>query len=210
MDVKTLDHRIKTAMNGVRQAFRGKVKNVNSADGVQRLQIEGLADETVQNLEHAEQFGFTGNPPVDSDCVVVPLGGKTSHGIIVTTTNGAYRVTGLAPGETAVYNQDGAKIVLKAGKVIEIECATLNINATEGVNITSPEVKASAIVTAEGQINGNGGMAIQGGRGTTFNGDIHQVAGDYKTDGDLVAGDISVRKHHHDGDSGGQTGPAKP
>ncbi len=209
MDVKSLDRRIKNAMSNVRQAFRGKVKNVSSDDGVQRLQIEGLAGETVQDLEHAEQFGFTANPPVDSDCVVVPLGGQTSHGIIVTTTNGAYRVTGLQPGETAVYNQDGAKIVLKAGKIIDIDCTILNINATDGVNITTPEVKASAIVTAEGQINGNGGMAIQGGSGTTFNGDIHQVSGDYLTDGDVQAGDISVRSHHHDGDSGGQTGPAK-
>ena len=72
-----------------------------------------------------------------SDCVVVPLGGKTSHGIIVTTTNGAYRITGLSDGETAVYNADGAKMVLKKGRVIEIDCDKLNIKAPGGVNITS-------------------------------------------------------------------------
>ena len=48
--------------------------------------------------------------------LLCPLGGKTSHGIIVTTTNGAYRITGLSDGETAVYNADGAKIVLKRAR----------------------------------------------------------------------------------------------
>lgn len=95
MDAKTIDNRIRRAFNGIRQAFRGKIARVKAAGGVQKIQVEGLEGETVQDLEHAENFGFTSNPPAGSDCVVVPLGGKTSHGIIVTTTNGAYRITGL-------------------------------------------------------------------------------------------------------------------
>ena len=89
MDIKTIDKRIKQAFNTVRQGFRGKVARVQAGGGVQKIQVEGLDGETVQDLEHAENFGFTSNPPAGSDCVVVPLGGKTSHGIIVTTTNGA-------------------------------------------------------------------------------------------------------------------------
>ena len=135
MDAKTIDNRIQRAFNGIRQAFRGKIARVKAAGGVQKIQVEGLEGETVQDLEHAENFGFTSNPPAGSDCVVVPLGGKTSHGIIVTTTNGAYRITGLAEGETAVYNADGAKMVLKKGRIIEIDCETLNIKAPGGVNM---------------------------------------------------------------------------
>ena len=158
MDIKTIDKRIKQAFNTVRQGFRGKVARVQAGGGVQKIQVEGLDGETVQDLEHAENFGFTSNPPAGSDCVVVPLGGKTSHGIIVTTTNGAYRITGLSDGETAVYNADGAKMVLKKGRVIEIDCDKLNIKAPSGVNITSEKVECSAVLTAQGQINGNGGM----------------------------------------------------
>ncbi len=121
MDAKTIDNRIRRAFNGIRQAFRGKIARVKAAGGVQQIQVEGLEGETVQDLEHAENFGFTSNPPAGSDCVVVPLGGKTSHGIIVTTTNGAYRITGLAEGETAVYNADGAKMVLKKDSVFHVQ-----------------------------------------------------------------------------------------
>ena len=206
MDIKTIDKRIKQAFNTVRQGFRGKVARVKAAGGVQKIQVEGLDGETVQDLEHAENFGFTSNPPAGSDCVVVPLGGKTSHGIIVTTTNGAYRITGLSDGETAVYNADGAKMVLKKGRVIEIDCDKLNIKAPNGVNITSEKVECSAVLTAQGQINGNGGMAVQGGNGTTFTGNVNMV-GDLHTTGELTNNGKDVGStHKHTETNGSETG----
>lgn len=206
MDIKTIDKRIKQAFNTVRQGFRGKVARVQAGGGVQKIQVEGLDGETVQDLEHAENFGFTSNPPAGSDCVVVPLGGKTSHGIIVTTTNGAYRITGLSDGETAVYNADGAKMVLKKGRVIEIDCDKLNIKAPSGVNITSEKVECSAVFTAQGQINGNGGMAVQGGSGTTFTGNVDMV-GDLNTTGALTNNGKDVGStHKHTETNGSETG----
>lgn len=214
MDIKTIDKRIKQAFNTVRQGFRGKVARVQAGGGVQKIQVEGLDGETVQDLEHAENFGFTSNPPAGSDCVVVPLGGKTSHGIIVTTTNGAYRITGLSDGETAVYNADGAKMVLKKGRIIEIDCEMLNIKAPSGVNIkaaagvdiTADNVKCSAQVTAQGQINGNGGMAVQGGNGTTFTGNVDMV-GDLNTTGALTNNGKDVGStHKHTETNGSETG----
>ena len=210
MDVKTIDRRIGQFFNGVRQAFRGKIARVSSGGGVQKIQVAGLDGETVQDLEHAENFGFTSHPPAGSDCVVVPLGGKTSHGIIVTTTNGAYRITNLAEGETAVYNAAGAKIVLKQGRVIDIDCETLNIKAPGGVNIEAPNVDCSAEITAAAQINGNGGLAIKGGNGATFMGDVNQTQGDFTTDGDVQAGNVSLRRHPHTDSMGGQTSPPLP
>ena len=206
MDIKTIDKRIKQAFNTVRQGFRGKVARVQAGGGVQKIQVEGLDGETVQDLEHAENFGFTSNPPAGSDCVVVPLGGKTSHGITVTTTNGAYRTTGLSDGETAVYNADGAKMVLKKGRVIEIDCDKLNIKAPSGVNITSEKVECSAVLTAQGQINGNGGMAVQGGSGTTFTGNVDMV-GDLNTTGALTNNGKDVGStHKHTETNGSETG----
>ena len=206
MDAKQIDGRIKRMLGGIRQAFRGKIARTDAGSGVQRAQIEGLEGETVQALEHAEQFGFTGHPPAGSDCIVVPLGGQTSHGIIVNTCNGAYRITNLQEGETAVYNADGAKVVLKKGRIIDIDCQVLNIKAPGGVNIDAPNVDCTAEVTAAGQINGNGGMAIKGGNGATFEGDVRQTGGSYTTDQDVVASGKSFTGHKHPGDSGGTTG----
>lgn len=207
MDSKLVDSRVRRFLGGIRQAFRGKISRTDAAQGVQRAQIEGLDGETVQALEHAEQFGFTAHPPAGSDCVVVPLGGKTSHGIIVNTSNGAYRVTGLAEGEAAVYNADGAKIVLKQGRIIDVDCHVFNIKAPGGVNIDAPNVGCTQQITAAGRINGNGGLAIEGGSGATFKGDVRQTDGGYTTDGDVVASGKSLVSHTHTGDSGGATSP---
>ena len=102
----------------VRAAFRGKITLVVSSEPVQRVQLGGLADESLQDLEHLQEFGFSSNPPAGSDAVVIPLGGNTSHGVIVATQHGSFRVKNLKPGETAIFSSEGAKIVIKQGKII--------------------------------------------------------------------------------------------
>lgn len=206
MDIKTIDKRINQAFNAVRQAFRGKIARVRSSSGVQKIQVEGLDGETVQDLEHAENFGFTSHPPEGSDCVIVPLGGKTSHGIIVTTTNGAYRITGLAAGETAVYNAEGAKILLKKGRLIAIDCDVLDIKAPGGVKIDAPNVECTKQITAAGQINGNGGLAVQGGGGAKFICDVDMI-GNLSTTGTLNNNGKNVGSgHKHTETNGAETG----
>ncbi len=112
----------------------------------------------------------------------------------------------MSDGETAVYNADGAKMVLKKGRVIEIDCDKLNIKAPGGVNITSEKVECSAVLTAQGQINGNGGMAVQGGSGTTFTGNVDMV-GDLNTTGALTNNGKDVGSNHkHTETNGSETG----
>ena len=193
--------------NSVRQAFRGKVNVVNSEEPIQRLQLSGLADETLQDLELMQSFGFTSNPPAETEAIVIPLGGATTHGIVIATENGNFRIKSLQPGEVAVYNESGASITLKKGKIINIDCSALNITAPDGVDIKAPNVQCSAQITAMSQINGNGGLAIKGGNGATFQGNVNQTDGNYTTNGDVIASGKSYLKHLHNGDSGGQTSP---
>ena len=210
MSVKGVQQMIARGVNSVRQAFRGKTNIVDAAQATQRVQISGLADETLQALEYMQHFGLTSNPPEGTDAVVIPLGGKSSHGIIIATENGSFRLKNLQSGEVAVYDQSGSSIVLKHGRRIEMDCDKLNITAPGGVTITAPNVDCSAQLTAAGQINGNGGMAVQGGNGTTISGPLEQSGGDFVTDGDVQAGDISLRGHPHTDSIGGKTTPALP
>ena len=80
-----------------------------------------------------------------------------------------------------------------------------NIKAPGGVKIDAPNVGCTAQITAEGQINGNGGMAVKVGRGTSFTGNVKMV-GDLDTTGKLTNNGKSVGSDHkHTGDSGGTT-----
>ncbi|HHF1625707.1 TPA: phage baseplate assembly protein V, partial [Haemophilus influenzae] len=114
-------------------------------------------------------------------------------------------VKNLQGGEVAVYDESGSSIVLKKGRLIEIDCDVLKINAATKVDISSPLVETDQVFTAQGQINGNGGMAVQGGSGASFTGNVEQRGGSFTTDGDVEAGTISLRNHKHTGDSGGKT-----
>lgn len=91
----------------LRTAFRGKITLVVSSEPIQRVQLSGLADETLQDLEHLQEYGFASHPPDGSEAVVIPLGGNTSHGVIVCSQHGSYRIKNLKPGETAIFNHEG-------------------------------------------------------------------------------------------------------
>ncbi|OOF59285.1 phage baseplate assembly protein V [Rodentibacter myodis] len=189
---QAIQQKTQNAVNDIRQAFRGVLNLVKSADNIQKVQVSGLADETLQDVELMQHFGFTSVPPANTQAVIIPIGGQTSHGIVIATENGAFRVKNLQGGEVAVYDESGSSIVLKQGRLIEIDCDILKIKAETKVAISSPLVETDHVFTAQGQINGNGGMAIQGGSITT--------------DGDVTASGKSLVNHLHRGDSGGMTG----
>ena len=195
-----------TALGAVRQAFRGTLNLVKSADNIQKAQVSGLADETLQDVELMQQFGLTSVPPAGTQVVVLPMGGETTHSIVIATENGSFRVKNLKSGETAVYDESGSTIILKQGRLIEIDCDILKITASTKVEISSPLVETDRVLTAQGKINGNGGMAIQGGSGASFTGNVTQTKGSFTTDGDVTANGKSLINHIHSGDSGGVTG----
>ena len=202
---QAIQQRAQGAVDEIRQAFRGVLHLVKSADNIQKVQASGLADETLQDVELMQQFGFTSVPPANTQAVILPIGGQTTHGIVIATENGSFRLKNLQGGEVAIYDESGSSIVLKKGRLIEIDCDVLKINATTKVDISSPLVETDQVFTAQGQINGNGGMAVQGGSGASFTGNVQQSGGSFTTDGDVKAGVISLSNHKHTGDSGGKT-----
>ncbi len=203
---QAIQQKAQGAVDEIRQAFRGVLHLVKSADNIQKVQASGLADETLQDVELMQQFGFTSVPPANTQAVILPIGGQTTHGIVIATENGSFRVKNLQGGEVAVYDESGSSIVLKKGRLIEIDCDVLKINATKKVDISSPLVETDRVFTAQGQINGNGGMAVQGGSGASFTGNVQQSGGSFTTDGDVTANGKSLINHTHRGDSGGVTG----
>ncbi|CNL94221.1 phage baseplate assembly protein V [Yersinia frederiksenii] len=211
-----VDGRINTALNRIRKAFRAVLTRVNSGGQIQTVQARALAGEQLQDNELFQHYGFTSNPLPGTMAVILPLGGATSHGIVIATEHGSYRLKGLKSGEVALYTDEGTKIVLKRGRIIDVECDTYRVtcknyevNADTQADFNTPMVNASEQVTAQAKITGNGGMAIKGGAGATFEGNIGQTGGNYTTDGDVHAGNISLNGHHHIDSMSGNTSDAK-
>ncbi|PJG86221.1 phage baseplate assembly protein V [Conservatibacter flavescens] len=209
---KKVKETAKGVSDTVRAAFRGVLQLAHSGDNIQKAQVSGLADEVISDTELMQHFGFTSVPPADTQVLVIPVGGKTTHSVIVATENGAYRIKNLQSGEVAIYDQSGSSIILKQGKLIEVSCDNFVVNcqqysvtATTGASFDTPNLETSKLLTAQGQINGNGGMAVQGGSGASFTGSVTQTGGDFKTDGDVVASGKSLVSHQHN-----EQGDGKP
>lgn len=206
--IEQIDRRIRRALAGVRQAFRAVLTRVDSDTAVQLGQLDGLADETLQDPELFQHYGMTSNPPRGSMAIVLPLGGKTSHGIVIATEHATYRLKSLAMGEVALYTDEGDAVHLKRGRIIEVTTGTFRVNASERIELNAPEeialnterVKASNHMTAQGALSVNGGMDVKGGDGATA-----RISGTLEATTDVVASGTSLHQHKHRGDSGGTT-----
>ncbi len=193
--IDPIRRQIERALGSVRHAFRAVISLVGSGAGVQLAQAEGLAGESLQGVEVFQHYGLTSNPPAGSMAIVLPLGGKTAHGVVIATEHGSYRLAGLASGEVALYTDEGDSVVLRRGNVIEVSTQTLRITAPAGVEIDTPTL------TVTGQIVGQGGLAISGGEGATA-----QISGSLAVSGgDVSADGYGLKTHHHPG-----TGAAQP
>lgn len=136
------------AAQGVRQALRGTIRRVNAAKRVMLAQVDGLAGESFQDIELYQLPGFRGNPLAGRQVVVMPLNGKSSNAVVVSYANGELYITDLAPGETTIFNEtDGHSVTLRNGKLIEVKCDTLKIDAAVAVQINTPTVAISHAVT---------------------------------------------------------------
>ncbi|EEP6114102.1 phage baseplate assembly protein V [Salmonella enterica] len=226
--MQIISQRINQALARIRQAFRIRLGATDSAAAVQRIQAQGIGNENLQGVELFQHYGFTSHPQPGTMGIVLPLGGVSSHGIVIATEHGAYRLKSLRPGEVALYTDEGAKIVLRRGKLIEADCETFRVNCTDfevnskqatvncdtwattandSASFTTPELSTSEKLTAQGLISGNGGMSVKGGSGSRFEGNLNQTGGSFNTDGDVSTAKVSLNGHRHaNGHNGAPTG----
>lgn len=132
------------------------VNLVNDALKMQGVQISLLSDETRDNVERLQNYGFSSNPHPGAEAVAVAVGGSRNHAVVIVCDDRRYRLTGLAEGEVALYDDLGSKIVLKRGNVIEVTAATK-------VRVVSPLVEMTGALTVTGLVTGQAGLAINGG-----------------------------------------------
>ncbi|MDR5803397.1 phage baseplate assembly protein V [Caballeronia sp. LZ001] len=187
--IKDIDKRIMRALAGIRQAFRGIVSKVSTEGPVCTVRGQALANEDTVDLEMFQHYGFTSAPPTGAMQIILPLGGRTSHGVVIATEHGRYRMKALKQGEVAIYTDEGDSIVLSRGRVTTIRTGTLNIQANDAVNIDSPSVNVRHQLNVAEAIVGRGGLSITGGDGAN----VERL----NAKDDIQVGGKSVKGHRH-------------
>lgn len=115
---------------------RAVISRVNDALKTQRLQLQILADETVDDVEHFQPYGLSFVPPVGSECIALGVAGARSHTIAICAqhpdqrpkdkgaktgglyTSGVWRLFIDANGIVHLGADSGAEFVALAQKVL--------------------------------------------------------------------------------------------
>lgn len=124
---------------------RGLVKLVDPSTLLQSLQVEALAGEVLDGIEHFEPYGFTGHPYAGAEVVLASIGGRRAQSIVICVADRRYRLTGLAEGEVALYDDQGQKVHLKRA----------------GIDIKTP-LKVTLEAGATVELKGATGAAVKG------------------------------------------------
>lgn len=140
---------------------RAVISLVNDSLKLQSLQLRVLADETIDNVERFQEYGFTSVPFAGAECIVLSVGGHRSHSVVVATDDRRYRLFGLAEGEMAIHDDQGQKVHLKrAGIFID---TTLNVTVQAGGTVLVQSTgKTTVEAGATVEIKGETGAAVKG------------------------------------------------
>lgn len=124
---------------------RGVIRAVNDSSELQECQLGLLAGELRDGMERFQEYGYTSVPLPGAETAAVFVSGNRDHGIIVATDDRRFRLKNLAPGEVALYTDEGDQIVFKRGRKIQIDAGTK-------VTITAPLTKLVGDLEVTGDI----------------------------------------------------------
>lgn len=180
---------------------RGVVNLINDAGGLQRLQVEALDNEPLDDVERVQNFGLTSHPPRGSVPVLVAVAGSRDHMIAVAVDNEEYRPRGLKEGESAIYNAHGVLFMFDKDGNATLNCKNFIINASAGIQANTPLANFSEALTVNGLFSFKAGLSGAGGG---------EMAGNFThTGGSFISNGITYHTHTHskvqpgNGNSGG-------
>ena len=145
---------------------------------IQRVRAESLENQAHDDAERHQDYGFAAHP-VDGQGLVMHLDGNT----LVLRLDRIAERPGLQPLEVAVWHSEGHMVKLKAGRLVEVTCDRMVINAAAEVEINTPTVTVNA--SSQVQLTTPLVQATN---------DMHAGA-TVTADTDVLSGAISLRHH---------------
>lgn len=168
--MRQLSRALAPLARGLQNLFsRGVVSAVNPDAKMQTVQIQLLTGEAKDNVEHFEPYGYTAHPHVGAEQATGFVEGDRSHGIVLVVADRRYRLTGLAAGEVAIYDDQGQRVHLTRNGIVIM-------GAGKTVLITNtPKVRMECDLDVTGDIKDrcdSNGRTMDGMR-DIFNGHDH-------------------------------------
>jgi len=98
---------------------------INNSEGTQKIQIKGLKNETVTDIERFQEYGFETYPKKDSEALILFINGNRDSGIVACVHDRNYRPKDLSEGDVCVYDYRGLRITIDStGITLKTDDAT--------------------------------------------------------------------------------------
>lgn len=116
---------------------------------LQGLQVTILADQSADEVEHFQHYGFTSVPLPGAEGIALAVGGSRAHTVVINVDDRRYRLKSLRPGEVAIYDDlDKAVHLTRDGMVLDGGGQQVTIKNT-------PKVRIEADLESTGNIKDN-------------------------------------------------------
>jgi len=85
---------------------------VDNSGKVMKLQLSGLKNETITDIERYQEYGFESYPKKDCEVLAAFIDGNRDNGIVICVNDRRYRPTDLNEGDVCVYDYRGLRITI--------------------------------------------------------------------------------------------------
>ena len=151
----------------IRRRITGMITRALVTDVVENLQRQNIqvkmhANESADNIERFQNYGFSSVPPPGSEAILAALGGNLANLIALAVEDKKVRPQGES-GDVFLYHQEGHKIRLtKDGKIV-ITATDVIFEALNSYTIISPETLIQGPLHVTGGISTDLGIFATGG-----------------------------------------------
>ena len=161
-------------------AARGVLRLTHDNTLLQTVQVEALAGEVLDGVEHMQPYGFTAHALPGADAAILSLGGERQHPLAVAVSDRRHRLRGLQPGDVALYTdldefarvelvrlEDGRvavvtpnatlrhRVELKRGRIVELWAGETMLRLSPaGVEIVSPSLTHNGVNVGDDHVHG--------------------------------------------------------
>ncbi len=113
---------------------RARIVKVDDSQSQQLVDISGLKNELPRKIWRPQDFGFSSNPPPDSDGILQQMGSRSDRTLYRDAGHEKYRPKNTPQGGTVLFNHTGDIIRVFADNLDVVHSKQLNIRIGKGYN----------------------------------------------------------------------------
>ena len=130
-------------MAGINDLIQKAKMFFTSVSLIQKYKVNIFENRSSEESERHQDYGFASQPS-EGEGLVIDAGGS----VVVLRIDRLKERPTLANDEVAVWHKDGAKIHLKAARIIEIDCDVFALKASSGAHFDTPIITTSGNISA--------------------------------------------------------------